>query len=425
MSEYRYKLPDVGEGVVEAEIVEWRIKVGDRVEEDQPVLDVMTDKATVEVPCAVNGIVTKLVGEPGDVIPVGTEILFIDVDGDAPAETEEKAEEKAPEPKAEAPKEEKKPEPKAEAPKPVAPARPVAVAASSGQRPMASPAVRQRAMELDVDLAAVPGTGPAGRITHNDLDDFIAAGGRLISKSGGGGSSRAPRTGVEEKKVIGLRRKIAENMQKAMRDIPHIAYVEEIDVTALEDLRQHLNATKRDDQPKLTFIPFLVAALTRALPGTPQANAHYDGEAGVLKQYEGVHMGIAAATPNGLMVPVIRHAEAMDVWEIAAELGRLAKAARDGKASRDELSGSTITITSLGAIGGLVTTPVINAPETAIIGVNKMQELPRFDAAGRVVPKKVMNLSSSFDHRIVDGYDAAVLIQAVKGYLENPATLFM
>lgn len=431
MTEYRYKLPDVGEGVVEAEIVEWRVKVGDTVVEDQPVLDVMTDKATVEVPCAVNGKVTKIVGEPGDVIPVGTEILFIETDAASAAAAKEeeaeapKAEDKAPEPKAEAPKEEKKPEPKAETPKPAAPARLVAVAASTGQRPLASPAVRQRAMELDVDLSAVPGTGPAGRITHNDLDDFIAAGGRLISRAGGGGAARAPKTGVEEKKVIGLRRKIAENMQKAKRDIPHIAYVEEIDVTALEDLRQHLNATKRDDQPKLTFIPFLVAALCKALPDTPQANAHYDGENGVLKQYEGVHMGIAAATPNGLMVPVIRHAEAMDVWEIAAELGRLAKAARDGKASRDELSGSTITITSLGAIGGLVTTPVINAPETAIIGVNKMQELPRFDAGGRVVPRKLMNLSSSFDHRIVDGYDAALLIQRVKGYLENPATLFM
>ncbi|MBI1233918.1 MAG: 2-oxo acid dehydrogenase subunit E2 [Alphaproteobacteria bacterium] len=431
MTEYRYKLPDVGEGVVEAEIVEWRVKVGDTVVEDQPVLDVMTDKATVEVPCAVNGKVTKIVGEPGDVIPVGTEILFIETDAATAAAAKEeeaeapKAEEKAPEPKAEAPKEGEKPEPKTESPKPAAPAKPVAVAASSGQRPLASPAVRQRAMELDVDLAAVPGTGPAGRITHNDLDDFIAAGGRLISKAGGGGAARAPKTGVEEKKVIGLRRKIAENMQKAKRDIPHIAYVEEIDVTALEDLRQHLNTAKRDDQPKLTFIPFLVAALVKALPDTPQANAHYDGENGVLKQYEGVHMGIATATPNGLMVPVIRHAEAMDVWEIAAELGRLAKAARDGKASRDELSGSTITITSLGAIGGLVTTPVINAPETAIIGVNKMQELPRFDAAGRVVPRKLMNLSSSFDHRIVDGYDAALLIQKVKGYLENPATLFM
>ncbi|MEE2566182.1 dihydrolipoamide acetyltransferase family protein [Hyphobacterium marinum] len=442
MSEYRYKLPDVGEGVVEAEIVEWRVKAGDTVVEDQPVLDVMTDKATVEVPCAVNGVVTKTVGEPGDVIAVGTEILFIDTSGaDAPSgdpdekEAEPKAEESPAEaapaeaPKEEA-KEEPKPEPKAEekpAPGPTPAARPVALApVPSGGKPLASPAVRQRARENDVDLSAVPGSGPAGRVTHQDLDDFIASGGRLAARAGStSGPFRAPKTGVEEKKIIGLRRKIAENMQKAKRDIPHIAYVEEIDVTALEDLRAHLNATKRDDQPKLTFIPFLAAALVKALPETPQANAHYDGEAGVLKTYEGVHLGIAAATPNGLMVPVIRHAEALDVWEIAAELGRLAKAARDGKATKDELSGSTITITSLGAIGGLVTTPVINQPETAIIGVNKMMEVPRFDGGGRVVPKKVMNLSSSFDHRIVDGYDAALLIQRVKGYLENPATLFM
>jgi 2-oxoisovalerate dehydrogenase E2 component (dihydrolipoyl transacylase) len=427
MSEYRYKLPDVGEGVVEAEIVEWRIKVGDTVEEDQPILDVMTDKATVEVPCAVNGTVTKIVGEPGDVIPVGTEILFIDTTG-APAPSED-PEEKEAEVKDEAPKEESKPEPAKEEkkpePKPEPKAAPAPVARSDGDKPLASPAVRQRARENDIDLATVPGTGPAGRITHQDLDDFIASGGRLAARAGGGGSGRTKRTGVEEQKIIGLRRKIAENMVKAKTTIPHIAYVEEIDLTALEDLRKHLNATKRDDQPKLTLIPFLAAALCRALPDTPQANAHYDTEAGVLTKYEAVHLGIATATPNGLMVPTIKHAEAMDVWELAAELGRLAKAARDGKATKDELSGSTITITSLGAIGGLVTTPVINLPETAIIGVNKMQELPRFDDGGRVVPKKLMNLSSSFDHRIVDGYDAAVLIQRVKAYLENPATLFM
>lgn len=427
MSEYRYKLPDVGEGVVEAEIVEWRIKVGDTVEEDQPILDVMTDKATVEVPCAVNGTVTKIVGEPGDVIPVGTEILFIDTTG-APAPSED-PEEKQPELKDEAPneaanaepaKEEKKPEPKPE-PK----AAPAPVARADGDKPLASPAVRQRARESDIDLSTVPGTGPAGRITHTDLDDFIASGGRLAARAGGSGSGRTRRTGVEEQKIIGLRRKIAENMVKAKTTIPHIAYVEEIDLTALEDLRAHLNATKREDQPKLTLIPFLAAALCRALPKTPQANAHYDTEAGILTKYEGVHLGVATATPNGLMVPTIKHAEALDVWELASELGRLAKAARDGKATKDELSGSTITITSLGAIGGLVTTPVINLPETAIIGVNKMQELPRFDAGGRVVPRKLMNLSSSFDHRIVDGYEAAVLIQNVKGYLENPATLFM
>ena len=419
MSEYRYKMPDVGEGIVEAEIVEWHVKEGDTVAEDQHVLDVMTDKATVEIPCAVNGKVKKLVGEPGDVIAVGTEIMFIDVDGAVPDEDE--AEAAAPEPEEPA-----RPQPK----KPVEPEQaadaPSVAARMTGERPLASPAVRKRALDKDIDLAMVPGTGPAGRITHEDLDDFIKAGGRLAAKSGGAGTAvRAPQTGVTEEKVIGLRRRISDNMSHAQRTIPDIAYVEELDVTALEELRGHLNATRKDDQPKLTFIPFLVMALARSLPSTPQANAHFDGENMVLTKYDAIHCGIAAATPNGLMVPVIKHAESLDIWQIASELSRLGTAAKEGKATKEELSGSTITITSLGAIGGLVTTPILNAPETAIIGVNKMQTLPRYDADGQVVPRKIMNLSSCFDHRIVDGYDAAMLIQRVKGYLENPATLFM
>lgn len=435
MSEYKYKLPDVGEGVVEAEIVEWHIKVGDTVTEDQHILDVMTDKATVEIPCAVNGVVKSIVGEPGEVIAVGTEILVISVDGEVPDDAENTAEPEtkdAPKeaPKAEAPKDEPEAEPKPEpkpAPKPAAaaPAKTAAPARANGERPLASPAVRQRALDADIDLGHVPGTGPAGRITHNDLDDFIAAGGRLVSKAGGAGSAKAPRTGSEEIKVIGLRRKIAENMAHAKRTIPHITYVDEIDLTALEDLRAHMNAKKSDDQTKLTIIPFLVMALVKALPKFPQANAHFDTDGSLLTQHDGIHCGIAAATPNGLMVPVIKHAESLDIWEIAAEVKRLGDAAKAGKATQDELTGSTITITSLGAIGGIVTTPVINHPETAIIGVNKMQTLPRYDAEGRVVPKKIMNLSSSFDHRIVDGYEAALLVQEMKGYLENPATLFM
>lgn len=447
MSEYKYKLPDVGEGVVEAEIVEWHIKEGDKVTEDQHILDVMTDKATVEIPCAVNGVVKKIVGAPGDVIPVGTEILVIEIDGSPPTEEEAPAPEVKEEAKPAADPEKGKalaegpdrtadksedPAGGKQAAQPAKPAVPspkssAAPARASGERPMASPAVRQRALEADIDLSAVPGTGPAGRITHADMDDFIASGGRLASKAGGSasGSSRAPRTGVKEEKVIGLRRKIAQNMAAAKRTIPHITYVDEIDLTALEDLRAHLNANRKDGQPKLTLIPFLVAAMTKALPQFPQANAHFDTEESVLTKYEGVHCGIATATPNGLMVPVIRHAEALDLWQIADEVKRLADACRDGKATKEELSGSTITITSLGAIGGLVSTPVINLPETAIIGVNKMQVLPRYDEAGRVVPRKIMNLSSSFDHRIVDGYEAALLVQAIKGYLENPATLFM
>jgi len=418
MSEYRYKMPDVGEGIVEAEIVEWHVKEGDTVTEDQHVLDVMTDKATVEIPCAVNGTVTRLVGAPGDVVAVGTEIMFIATTADVPAEAETAAE---PEPEEPARPARKKPvEPVA------ADSAPSIAARATGERPLASPAVRKRALDAGIELGTVPGTGPAGRITHDDLDDYIKAGGRLAAVSGSAGAAiRAPRTGVTEEKVIGLRRRISDNMSRAQRTIPDIAYVEEIDVTALEELRAHLNAGKSDDQPKLTFIPFLVMALTRALPHTPQANAHFDGEAMVLTKFDAVHCGIAAATPNGLMVPVIKHAESLDIWQIASELSRLGQAAKDGKATKDELSGSTITITSLGAIGGLVTTPILNAPETAIIGVNKMQTLPRYDADGKVVPRKLMNLSSCFDHRIVDGYDAAMLIQRVKRYLENPATLFM
>lgn len=430
MSEYKYKLPDVGEGVVEAEIVEWHIAVGDTVSEDQHILDVMTDKATVEIPCAVNGVVKTIVGDPGEVLAVGTVILVIEVDGTPPTEEAEAAQpaepaKAEPAPVAEAPKAEAKPDPKpAPAPAP-APAAAKAVSRSAGERPLASPAVRQRALDADVDLGSVPGTGPAGRITHSDLDDFIAAGGRLISKVGGAAAGNAPRTGVEEIKVIGLRRKIAENMALAKRTIPHITYVDEIDLTALEDLRAHMNANRDEGQPKLTIIPFLVQALTKALPKFPQANAHFDTEASVLTQYEGVHCGIAAATPNGLMVPVVKHAETLDIWETAAEVKRLGDAAKAGKCTKDELTGSTITITSLGAIGGIVTTPVINHPETAIIGVNKMQTLPRYDREGRLVPRKIMNLSSSFDHRIVDGYEAAQLVQAMKALLENPATLFM
>ncbi|WP_022696945.1 dihydrolipoamide acetyltransferase family protein [Euryhalocaulis caribicus] len=437
MGVFKFKLPDVGEGVTEAEIVEWRIKAGDDIAEDDNMVDVMTDKATVELPSPVSGKVKALNGEPGDIIATGTVIVEIEVEGDVPNQEEEAAPE--PEPKqpekvaeeakaSEAPKEEpeEKSEPKPEpAPKPAASA-PKAAAREDGERPLASPAVRKRALDSDIDLGAVPGTGPAGRITHQDMDDFIASGGRLAAAAGGGSSrGLAKRTGEETSKIIGLRRKIAENMAKSKRTIPHFAYVEEIDVTDLESLRQHLNATRKDGQPKLTILPFLMTALCRALPDFPAANANYDEESNELTRFEPVHCGIATATQNGLMVPVVRHAEALSIWDQAAEISRLAEAARTGKATKDELTGSTITITSLGAMGGVASTPVINAPETAIIGVNKMQELPRYDAKGRVAPRLMMNLSSSFDHRMVDGYDAASLIQALKAMLENPATIFM
>ncbi len=422
MGEYKLRMPDVGEGVVEAEIVAWHVKIGDIVEEDQDLVDVMTDKATVEIPAPVSGKVTALMGEPGDVIAVGTEILTIAIDAEVDVEAEAPAKAEA------APKPEPVSEVAAAAPKPAAPkAAPAPApvhAAPSGTKPLASPAVRARALELDIDLAAVPGTGPAGRILREDLNDFAAAGGRLVSKAGGAASTKAPRTGVTEERVIGLRRKIAQNMEAAW-SIPMITYVEEVDVTEVEALRKALNADKAEGQPKLTVLPFLATALAKALPDVPKANAHYDAEAGTLTTFDAAHIGIATATPNGLMVPVLRHAEAMDVWQIAAEIGRLSAATRDGKTKREELSGSSITITSLGAIGGVVTTPLINVPETAIIGVNKMVERPVFDGAGRVVPRLFMNLSSSFDHRIVDGYDAAQLIQKVRALLESPARLFM
>lgn len=441
MGVFKFKLPDVGEGVTEAEIVEWRIKAGDDIAEDDNMVDVMTDKATVELPSPVSGKVKALNGEPGDIIATGTVIVEIEVEGEVPNQEdipkpepepkqpekvaeEAKASEAEPEP--EAPKEEKKsPRPEEGASAPVSKGAPKTIARQDGQRPLASPAVRKRALESDIDLGAVPGTGPAGRISHQDLDDFIASGGRLSTVAGGGAQGLAKRTGEETTKIIGLRRKIAENMAKSKRTIPHFAYVEEIDVTDLEALRQHLNKTRRDDQAKLTILPFLMTALCRALPDFPAANANYDDEANQLTRFEAVHCGIATATQNGLMVPVVRHAEALSIWDQAAEISRLAEAARSGKAGKEELTGSTITITSLGAMGGVASTPVINAPETAIIGVNKMQELPRYDAKGRVAPRLMMNLSSSFDHRMVDGYDAASLIQAIKTMLENPATIFM
>ncbi len=434
MSEYRLKMPDVGEGVVEAEIVEWRVKPGDTIEEDQDLVDVMTDKATVEIPAPVAGKIVSIYGEPGEMVAVGTEIVVIATEGGESAD----AATSIPAPTAPAPSPAPTPSP-APAPQssngasaPVAVAElPASAPQSTALRPvptggkaLASPAVRQAAREADVPLDIVPGSGPAGRVTHQDLQDFLASGGRLAAHGSRSGSAAAPRTGVRETKVIGLRRKISENMQRAWA-IPHITYADEVDVTALEALRQELNATRRDDQPKLTLMPFLCLALVRALDEVPQANAHYDSDAGTLTEYDGVHIGIATATDKGLMVPVLRHAEAMDIWQAASEVKRLAEACRDGAAARDELSGSTITITSLGAIGGVITTPIINAPETAIIGVNKMTERPAFDDAGRVVPRLFMNLSSSFDHRIVDGYDAARLIQRLRGLLEQPATIFM
>jgi len=429
MGHYIFKLPDVGEGTAEAEIVAWHVKIGDHVKEDQNLVDVMTDKATVEMTSPVAGKVIALHGEPGEMASVGSALVEFEVEGagnvkagSAPAPKHEPAKPAAPAPKPEA----KAPEPK---PAPTAPraqpetVTPAFATRAKGDKPLASPAVRQRARDRGVELQFVPGTGPAGRISHEDLDTYIASGGRT-ARSGGGGSSYAQRDGVAEIKVIGLRRKIAERMQDAKRRIPHFAYVDEIDMTELESLRVHLNATKQAGQPKLNVLPFLMRALVKVLPAYPQINARFDDDAGVVHRHAAVHIGIATQTANGLIVPVVKHAEARDVWDSALEVARVAGLARDNKAAKDDLSGSTITITSLGALGGVATTPVINYPEVAIIGPNAIIDRPVV-RNGQIVIRKMMNLSSSFDHRVVDGYDAAEFVQKIKALLEHPATLFM
>jgi 2-oxoisovalerate dehydrogenase E2 component (dihydrolipoyl transacylase) len=425
MGKYIFKLPDVGEGTAEAEIVAWHVKIGDVIKEDQHLVDVMTDKATVEMTSPVSGKILALHGEAGAMAPVGSPLVELEVEGAGnEADAKRNAAAKpavAPAPKAEERKAAPAPAPKP-APEPVKAEPAVSVAQRMfGDKPLASPAVRQRAEELGIKLQFVDGSGPGGRISHADLDSFVARGG-LAARSSGGGLAR--REGVDEIKVIGLRRKIAEKMQDAKRRIPHFAYVEEIDMTELEALRAHMNATKQKDQPKLTLLPFLMRALVKVLPDFPQINARYDDEAGVVHRFHPVHIGIATQTANGLIVPVVKHAEAMDLWQAAAEVTRVSSAARDNKATRDELSGSTITITSLGPIGGVVTTPVINHPEVGIIGPNAIIDRPVV-RDGVIVVRKMMNLSSSFDHRVVDGYDAAQFIQRVKAMLEHPALMFM
>ncbi|MGD0190944.1 MAG: dihydrolipoamide acetyltransferase family protein [Rhizomicrobium sp.] len=432
MGRYVFKLPDVGEGTAEAEIVAWHVGVGDRIEEDQHLVDVMTDKATVEMTSPVTGVVVSLHGEPGAMAAVGAPLVELEVEGAGNANGRDKAppkaEAKKPEPAKKTPQPKAAPAPKVEVAthdtpvgtEPHAASEPAFMTRALGEKPLASPAVRRRAEELGIALQFVPGTGPSGRIGHDDLDAYIANGGRTtVARSG-----YAQREGVEDVKVIGLRRKIAEKMQESKRRIPHFAYVEEIDMTEVESLRAHLNATKRADQPKLSLLPFLMRGLVKLLPQYPQINTRYDDEAGIAHRFAAVHVGIATQTASGLIVPVVRHAETLDVWSAATEVARLAQLTRDGKASRDELSGSTITITSLGALGGVATTPVINYPEVAIIGPNAIVERPVV-RGGQIVVRKMMNLSSSFDHRVVDGYDAAEFIQKLKRLLEHPATLFM
>ncbi len=454
MGEHVVKLPDVGEGVAEAELVEWHVKVGDLVREDALLAAVMTDKATVEIPSPVEGEILWLGAAIGDTVAVGAPIVRLKVAGEGNAATsaelvepekpttrgEEQTWAMPPHPARTA---SSPPSPHEEEEKQAAPRRPLSprgeeasdservreksTGSSSvtgaprpeGEKPLASPAVRLRAKDAGIDLRQVPGSGPAGRIGHEDLDAFFAHGGQPARTSGS-----ARNDAVEEIRIVGLRRKIAEKMALSASRIPHITYVEEIDVTALEDLRAALNKEKRADRPKLTLLPFLMRAMVKAIAEQPQVNALFDDEAGIVRQYGGVHIGIAAQTSSGLMVPVVRHAEARDLWDCGAEVSRLAEAAKAGTASREELSGSTITITSLGAMGGVATTPVINHPEVAIVGVNKIMVRPVWDGT-RFVPRKMMNLSSSFDHRVIDGWDAAVFVQRIKTLLETPALMFV
>ena len=427
MGKFEFKLPDIGEGVVEGEVVEWMVAVGDTVKEDDPILSVMTDKATVEIPAPCDGVVASIVGEAGDILPVGGVCIVFDVEGEGnaseaaePAAEETPVVEETPEPVVE----ETTPEP-VPAPAPAAPAAAAPVARAAGTKALASPAVRQRARAANIDLQLVAGSGPAGRISHADLDRHIAGGAAAATPAMPmGGVAKVARNGTEDIKVIGLRRKIADGMMSSYSTIPHFSYFEEVDVTELEALRQHLNATRPEGAPKLTYLPFIMQALVKALAQRPECNAVYDDEAGVVTRHEAINLGIATQTDRGLYVPVVKHVEAMDIWQSAAEMVRVTQATRDGKAGVDDLTGSTFTITSLGRLGGLGATPIINKPEVGILGVHNAKDRAVVHN-GHVVVRRIMNLSSSWDHRVVDGHDGASLVQLVKSYLEHPATIFM
>lgn len=437
------KVPDIGEGTTEAEIVAWHVKIGDWVGEEDPLAEVMTDKATVEIPTPVAGKVIAINGKVGEKLAVGSELAVLET------EREEKADDRGPQdphPPVAAhsvPPLPRAGEGKTEVSEPAIPlpqagggaargaagegglaASPARSSGLSGAKPLASPAVRQRAWDRGIELQFVPGSGPGGRITHEDLDAYATGSGAPAP----GAPRLAKRDGVEDIPLTGLRRATAEHLQEAARRIPHFAYIEEIDVTALEELRAHLNETRgglnKDGRGHLTLLPFLMRAIVNAVVEHPQINARFDDEAEILHRHRAAHIGIATQTPSGLMVPVVRHAETLDLWQAAAAVQRLSESARAGKATREELIGSTITITSLGRLGGLAATPIINRPEVAIVGVNRIDERPVV-RAGQIVVRKMVNLSSSFDHRIVDGWEAASFIAAVKAQLEHPATLFI
>ncbi|MGH7056717.1 MAG: dihydrolipoamide acetyltransferase family protein [Acetobacteraceae bacterium] len=414
MGRYVFRLPDVGEGIAEVELLAWHVAAGETVAEEAPLVDVLTEKATVEIPSPRAGRVLSVAGKPGEKIRVGSEILVLETAVGDTASSEQPGTQKPP----------------AEGAAPAA--IPPAVAAfereahpnSNGPlaaKPRASPSVRKRASELGIALESVTGSGPGGRISHADLDAAIASGRRPPAPAR---PPAAPPEASDDVEIIGLRRRIAERMVESKQRIPHYSYVEEIDVTPLEDLRAELNETHAAVRPRLTVLPFLIAALVRAVPQFPSVNALFEAEASILHRYRAVHVGIATATQQGLLVPVVRHAETRDLWQSASEIARLTTAARDGKAKREELFGSTITISSLGRLGGIAATPIINPPEVAIFGVNRIVERPVV-RDGAIVIRRMMNLSSSFDHRIIDGTDAARFIHELKRLLEQPALLFL
>ena len=430
MGDYVFKLPDIGEGVVEGEIVSWHVKVGDTIVEDAPIVDVMTDKATVTIPSPTSGVVKELSGEVGDMIAVGTALItFTGGDNIEPTAEESDETKTVTEPEIKEVVEETVKEVVEIVEKKSTPPIKVAIKESTktvknsaNSRVLASPAVRRRAREAELDLKFVSGSGPAGRIRHADLDAYIAAGGAVTGAPPKSYSTK--RTETNEIKVVGLRRKIAEQMVKSKFSIPHFSYFEEIDVTELEKLRKFLNSTKDDSQPKLTYLPFIMMALAKIMPKHQECNAHYDEENNIVTQHSAVHLGIATQTDRGLFVPVVKHVEAMDIWQSASEMQRVSGSARNGTASLEDLSGSTFTITSLGRDGGLGATPIINHPEVSILGVHKAREMPVVEE-GKIEIRRIMNVSSSFDHRIVDGANGAALIQSLKKLLEHPALIFM
>jgi 2-oxoisovalerate dehydrogenase E2 component (dihydrolipoyl transacylase) len=443
MSRYVFKLPDLGEGTVEAEIVGWRVKPGDTVAEDDVVVEVMTEKAAVELPAPVSGRVLSTTGAPGDMVPVGAELIVLETQSGEraqaaaaqPAVTQPAAAQPAAAQPAVAHRANAAAPAAAESRAPgsgngAAAVRAVAAPpAARDARVATSPAIRRRAHEAGVDLRQVSGSGPNGRIVPQDLEAYLARRAQAptplrSTPKAVPAARQAPSGATEEIKVIGLRRVIAQRMSEAKRNIPHFAYVEELDITELESLRRHLNGRLPEGAAALTYLPFLALALVRVLRDFPQCNAHYDGERGVIVRYAAVHLGVATQTPDGLKVPVVHDAQALPLWDLAAQMRRVSEAARTNKAKREELTGSTITITSLGKLGGIVSTPIINAPEVAIIGVNRAVERPVV-VDGAIAIRRTMNLSSSFDHRFVDGYDAAAMIQALKECLEHPATIFI